>query len=100
MNSRQLLERIRTELGGTATHSAAQLALHAVTRAIRDGLREDGEVKLATFGTFRVRKVAARRLLLPRSGLPLQLPERQVLRFIPPRLPAPHASKDGSFLEE
>ena len=84
MNKKQLLEHIRHALGGTATQSAAELALQAVTRAIQDGLREDGEVKLARFGTFRMRQVAARRLLLPGSGEPMQLPPRKVLRFIPP----------------
>ena len=57
MNKKQLLEHIRLALGGTATQSAAELALQAVTRAIQDGLREDGEVKLARFGTFRMRQV-------------------------------------------
>ena len=84
MNRRQLLELIRQALGGTATQSAAELALDADTRAIQDGLREDGEVKLARFGSFRMRRVAARRLLLPGSATPMQLPEREVLRFISP----------------
>ena len=87
MNKKQLLEHIRLALGGTATQSAAELALQAVTRAIQDGLREDGEVKLARFGTFRMRQVEARRLLLPGSGEPMQLPARKVLRFIPPTQP-------------
>ena len=84
MNRRQLLELIRQALEGTATQSAAELALDAVVRAIQDGLREDGEVKLARFGSFRMRRVAARRLLIPGSGTPMQLPEREVLRFISP----------------
>lgn len=84
MNRKQLQELIREALGGTATHSAAELALDSVLRAIQDGLREDGEVKLARFGTFRLRQVAPRRLLLPGSSTPMQLPARRVLRFIPP----------------
>ncbi len=84
INRKELLEHIRRALGGTATPSAAELALEAVTRAIQDGLREDGEVRLARFGSFRMRSVAARRLLLPGSGKEMQLPQRRVLRFIPP----------------
>ena len=84
MNRRQLLELVRHALGGTATPGAAELALTAVTRAIKDGLKEDREVKLARFGTFRMRRVASRRLLLPGSGQEMQLPERDVLRFIAP----------------
>lgn len=80
-----LLARIRQALGGTATQSAAELALQAVLRAIADGLAEDAEVKLAGFGTFRIKEVAARRLLLPHNGNSLQLPPRKVLRFRAPK---------------
>lgn len=83
MKKKQLLEHIRNALGGTATHNAAELALRAVTQAISDGLREEGEVKLARFGTFRLKEVAARRLLLPHNGKSMLLPPRKVLRFIP-----------------
>lgn len=83
MTHSELLEEIRRALGGTATQSAAELALNAVTRAIRDGLAEDGEVKLAGFGSFRYKEVAARRLCLPHSGESMQLPARRVLRFVP-----------------
>lgn len=81
MNRAALQELIRQHLGGTATPMAAQLALDAVLRSIRDGLQETGEVRLAKFGTFRVQKRAARRLLLPGSGTPMQLPRRKVITF-------------------
>lgn len=80
----RLLSHIRQALGGTATQNAADLALHAVLHAIIDGLAEDQEVKLAGFGTFRIKEVAARRLLLPHNGKSLQLPPRKVLRFLAP----------------
>ena len=83
MTHRELLDEIRRALGGTATHSAAELALQAVVRAIRDGLAEDGEVKLAGFGSFRYKTVAARKLQIPHSGETMELPPRRVLRFIP-----------------
>lgn len=81
----ELEERIREALGGTATRYAAELALDAVIRAVREGLREDGEVKLAGFGTFRLVTCAPRRLLLPRTGEEHLLPERTELRFTPRR---------------
>ena len=83
MHQRHLLDTIRHALGGTATQQAAELALKAVLQAIHDGLAEDGEVKLAGFGSFRIKTVAARRLVLPHSKESMQLPPRQVLRFIP-----------------
>lgn len=83
MSQRNLLESIRNALGGTATQQAAELALRAVLQAIHDGLAEDGEVKLSGFGSFKIKNVAARRVILPRSKQSMQLPPRQVLRFIP-----------------
>lgn len=83
MHRHELEERIREALGGTATRHAAELALDAVIRAVREGLREDGEVKLARFGTFRMVDCAPRRLLLPRTGEERLLPARKELRFIP-----------------
>lgn len=81
MNRHELQERVRQRLGGTATPMAAQLALDAVLRSITDGLTEDGEVKLARFGTFRIKKRAPRKLLLPGTGKPFILPERNTITF-------------------
>lgn len=82
-NRQQLQELVRQQLGGTATPMAAQMALDAVLRGIRSGLLEDGEVKLARFGTFKVKTRAPRRLLLPGSQQSLQLPERKSVTFKP-----------------
>lgn len=91
MNKQNLLESVQQSLGGTATRWAAEVALSAVLRAIRAGLVEDGEVKLAGFGTFRMKQVSARRLLLPGSDRPLLLPARRQLRFTPsPRVSRAH----------
>lgn len=81
MNRASFQELVRRQLGGTATPMAAQLALDAVLQGIRDGLKQDGEVKLARFGTFRVRRRASRKLLLPGSQTSIQLPERNVITF-------------------
>ena len=83
MNRQDLLLRIQQALGGTATRGAAEQALDAVLRAVQAGLLEEGEVKLAGFGAFRMRQVAARRLLLPGSGREVKLPARRELRFTP-----------------
>lgn len=83
MKKKDLLAEIQRALGGTATRGAAEMALGATLRAIRAGLLEDGEVKLAGFGSFRMQRVAARRVLLPGSGRSMQLPQREVVRFVP-----------------
>lgn len=81
MNRQGLQELVRLQLGGTATPMAAQLALDAVLRAITDGLLQDGEVRIARFGSFKITQRAGRRLLLPGSGREHKLPVRQVIRF-------------------
>ncbi len=78
-----IAERVRQALGGTATPGAAELALASVTAAITEGLLEDGEVRLARFGTFRLRERAPRRLLLPGTRTPMQLPRRMAASFSP-----------------
>lgn len=93
MNNSDFLEVVRKALGGTATQHAAELALSAVTRAIRDGLREDGEVRLAKFGTWRLQKQQPRKLRLPRNQEEMTLPERTVIRFTPS--PTPKTANNG-----
>lgn len=90
MDNQDLLAHVQQALGGTATRRAAEVALSAVLRSIRAGLVEEGEVKLAGFGTFRMQPVQARRLLLPGRAEALQLPPRRVLRFTP----SPKVSKN------
>ncbi|MBQ8377233.1 MAG: HU family DNA-binding protein [Akkermansia sp.] len=81
MNRQGLQELVRHQLGGTATPMAAQMALDAVLRSIAEGINQDGEVKLAHFGTFRVKKREPRRLLLPGSATEWVLPSREVVTF-------------------
>lgn len=93
MDREIFLAQVQRALGGTATRGAAEVALSAVLRAIRAGLLEDGEVKLAGFGTFRMKQVRSRELLLPGSHTRMVLPERSVLRFSPsPRMRFAHNS--------
>ncbi|MBE6416274.1 MAG: DNA-binding protein [Akkermansiaceae bacterium] len=81
MNRQGLQELVRQQLGGTATPMAAQLALDAVLRGIADGLAADEEVRIARFGTFRIKHREARRLLLPGSRTEHILPPRKVVCF-------------------
>lgn len=83
MRKKELLAEIQRALGGTATRGAAEMALSTVLRAVRAGLLEDGEVKLAGFGSFRMQEVAPRRVLLPGGERSMELPRRRVVRFTP-----------------
>lgn len=96
MNRKHLQESVRKALGGTATPMAAELATEAVVRAIADGLREDGVVRLAHFGTFELSRKQPRHLTLPHNGESLILPERTVIRFRPsPALSSPKSERSG-----
>ncbi len=81
MNRTGLTEMVRCALGGTATTMAASLSIEAVLRAMRDGLWEDGSVKLAGFGSFTLKQSPARRVLNPRTAAECIVPARRVLRF-------------------
>lgn len=83
MKKKDLLAEIQRALGGTATRGAAEMALSATLRAIRVGLLEDGVVKLAGFGSFRMKEVEPRRVQLPGSERHMLLPRRKVVRFVP-----------------
>lgn len=50
---------------------------------IRDGLIRDGAVRLHRFGTFRLKPVAARRGINPRTGEPLVVPAHRRVVFTP-----------------
>lgn len=91
----ELQEAVRRALGGTATPMAARLAIAAVAQAVREGLAEDGCVRLSHFGTFRLQQRRPRRLRLPGSGEWLCLPERRVLCFSP----SPSGKKSGPQTE-
>ncbi len=65
---------------------------------IRDGLIRDGSVRLHHFGTFRLKPVAARKGVNPRTGEPLMIPAHRRVVFTPakalldriePQRPAP-----------
>lgn len=86
MQHRDFLQMVREALGGTATQSAAELAVEAVVQAIRDGLASDGVVRLSKFGTFRLKDCRPRQLKNPRTGETMCLPARRELRFVPSRI--------------
>lgn len=80
-NQRDFTQTVQEALGGTATPAAAQDAIKCVFTAIRMGLLEDREVKIARFGSFRLKTVRERSLLLPGTQQKIRLPRRRVVRF-------------------
>jgi nucleoid DNA-binding protein len=61
----------------------AQAALEATLDSIRESLQSGNEVRLVGFGSFKVRRSAARRGVNPRDQKPIQVPAKERVRFFP-----------------
>ncbi len=83
MRRNELLEAVRRNLGGTATRSAAEYALKAVTDSIKMGLRRDGSVRIAGFGTFLKKRRVPRTVMRPGTDEEIFIPERDGVSFRP-----------------
>lgn len=71
MNKSQLVQRVAGDLR-TSRLGAARL-VDAVLEGIQFGLREDGNVTIAGFGTFEVKDRKARAGRNPHTGEPIQI---------------------------
>ena len=71
MNKSQLVQRVADELR-TSRLGATRL-VDAVLEGIQLGLREDGNVTIAGFGTFEVKDRKARAGRNPHTGEPIQI---------------------------
>lgn len=68
MNKAELVEAIQKALGKDATKRAAEDALAAVLTSIEKGVKKDKKVQIIGFGTFEVKKRAARQGRNPKTG--------------------------------
>ena len=64
MNKAELVEAVQKALGKETTKRAAEDAVKAVLESIAKGIKKDKKVQLIGFGTFDVKKRAARMLSL------------------------------------
>lgn len=77
----EITRQIASKAGLTQKKSAE--VLEATLEAIRESLRQGHEVRLVGFGSFKVRRSAARKGVNPRSGTAIQVPEKDRVRFSP-----------------
>ena len=68
MNKAELIEAIQAALGKDTTKRAADESLEAVLSSIAKGVKKDGKVQIIGFGTFEVKKRAARQGRNPKTG--------------------------------
>ncbi|HEY6407701.1 MAG TPA: HU family DNA-binding protein [Ktedonobacteraceae bacterium] len=77
----ELTKRIAKE--ADISQKQAHTALEATLEAIREALQGGNEVRLVGFGSFKVRRSAARKGVNPRDQKPIQVPAKERVRFFP-----------------
>ena len=82
ITGRQEITRVIASKAGLTQKKAAEV-LEATLAAIEDSLQKGNEVRLVGFGSFKVRRSAARKGVNPRSGQPLQVAAKDRVRFSP-----------------
>ena len=81
MNKAELIESIQKALGADATKRAAEQALDAVLDSIAKGVKKDKKVQIIGFGTFEVKKRAARMGRNPKTGEALKIAASKSVGF-------------------
>lgn len=81
MNKAELVESIQKALGKDATKRSAEDALSAVLDCIAKGVKKDKKVQLIGFGTFEVKKRAARMGRNPKTGEAMKIKASKTVGF-------------------
>ncbi len=76
-----ITKRIASQSG--LTQKKAAEVLEATLDSIRESLEKGHEVRLVNFGSFKVRRSAARKGVNPRDRKPIQVPAKDRVRFSP-----------------
>jgi len=81
MNKAELIESVQKELGKDASKRAAEDAVAAVLASISKGIKKDKKVQLIGFGTFSVKKRAARMGRNPKTGESMKIKASKSVGF-------------------
>ncbi len=81
MNKEQLVAAIAAKTG--ASKAVARATLDATLEAIRESLAKGEPVQLVGFGSFTIAERRERRGRNPRTGEPILIPSKKVVRFRP-----------------
>jgi len=79
MTQVELVAQIAEESG--ITKAKAKSALKSLIEAIGQVLKKDGEIRVSSLGTFRVRKRKARAGVNPRTGAKIKIPAAKAPAF-------------------
>ena len=83
MNKAELIDAIQAALGKDTTKRAADESLEAVLSSIAKGVKKDGKVQIIGFGTFEVKKRAARQGRNPKTGESMKIAASKSVGFKP-----------------
>lgn len=81
MNKKELTNAIANKTGLSKTESLN--ALNAVMEIITEEMKQDKQIILIGFGTFSVKKKAARKGMNPTTFAPIEIPAKKVVNFKP-----------------
>ena len=79
MNKAELVEALAKKTG--ATKKSTEASLNAFVEVVSDTLKKGNKVQLVGFGTFEVRKRAARKGRNPQTGKELKIPASKAPAF-------------------
>lgn len=83
MNKAELIEAVQKALGADATKRSAEDAVAAVLDSIAKGVKKDKKVQIIGFGTFEVKKRAARMGRNPKTGESMKIAASKSVGFKP-----------------
>lgn len=81
MNKAELVESVQKALGKETTKRLAEEAVAAVLTSIAKGVKKDKKVQLIGFGTFEVKKRAARMGRNPKTGEQMKIKASKTVGF-------------------
>ena len=81
MNKAELIEAVQKTMGSEATKRAAEEAVNNVLHAIASGIVKSKKVQLIGFGTFSVKKRAARMGRNPKTGESMKIAASKSVGF-------------------
>jgi len=79
----EVVDAVQKALGGDTSKKAAEEAVKAVLDSIAKGIKKSGNVQLIGFGTFEVRKRAARTGRNPKTGASIKIAASKTVGFKP-----------------
>jgi len=81
MNKGEMKKQLAIEVG--VSQKDAGIIIDAVLKTIKTGLVNDGKVTLVGFGSFNAATQAARKARNPKTGEPIDVPAKTVVKFKP-----------------